>query len=100
ADDIFNAKMKDVLEDVQRVMDKGKQKDFYDVVAQIPDALVDDVLASLLYMNYRERLAFDYKDDDLTKKVNSYERIFVNCGSAEKINKTKLLNFLLEVGNL
>ncbi|MDY5278144.1 DEAD/DEAH box helicase [Sharpea porci] len=100
ADDIFNAKMKDVLTDVQHVMDKGKQKDFYDVVAEIPNAMVDDVLASLLYMNYRERLAFDYKDDDLSTKVNSYERVFVNCGSAEKINKTKLHNFLLDVGNL
>ena len=99
-DDIFNQKIKELLEDVQHILDAGKYQEFMDVVKDVPNRLKDDVLAALLKMNYSSRLAFEYKDDDFNKSSKKYDRIFLNAGSNEKLNKTKVKDFLIEFGKI
>lgn len=99
-DDIFNQKMKELLFDVQEVIDSSKQEEFYDVVKEIPENMKDDVIAALLQMNYASRIGYDYSDDDMkaNNKGGHFDRIFMNCGTMDKVNKANLINFLTKVG--
>ena len=100
-DDIFNQKIKELLFDVQKVMDENKHAEYFDVVKEIPKHMKDDVLAALLKMNFDTRVGYDYSSEDLkAERSDSYDRLFFNRGKADKVNKSKMLEFLIEVGKI
>ncbi|HAN58481.1 MAG TPA: DEAD/DEAH box helicase [Erysipelotrichaceae bacterium] len=100
-DDIFNEKIKELLFDIQDVLDRGAQHDFYNVVRDMPKSMRDDVLAALLKMNYDSRIGYDYQDDyAMVKESVDHDRLFINRGKVDKVNKSRLLAFLCDTAHI
>ncbi len=96
-EEIFDEKIRELLFDVQEEILKGKKDAFFDVVKDIPSHMKNDVIATLLAMCYKQRVGFDYQDMPETK---SYDRVFMTCGSMDKIQAKDVVNFLVKVGKI
>lgn len=94
-EDIFEQKMKELLFDVQEEILKGVQPVFKDVVKEIPKNMRHDVMAALLSMCYNERVGFDYQQDI---DAREYDRIFMTCGSMDKIGNKDIIDFFINQG--
>ncbi|MDE6954123.1 MAG: DEAD/DEAH box helicase [Erysipelotrichales bacterium] len=96
-DDIFEEKMRELLFDVQEEMLKGKHERFKEILKDIPQNMKNDVMATLLSMCYQQRVGFDYQDDISKDK---YDRLFINCGTMDKIRIPELVDFLVRFGKI
>lgn len=94
SDDVFDKKIKELLFDVQEEMLKEVNPTFKDVVKDIPGNMKDDVIATLLAMSYKQRVGFDYGDIDDTQ--DKYDRIFMTCGSMDKVKAEDIVRFMIE----
>lgn len=100
-DDIFNQKIKELLIDAQRILDEGGQHEYDDVIREIPRNMRDDVLGALLKMNMDERIGYDYQaEDEEAETSDRYDRLFINRGKADHINKSRLIDFLVNTGSI
>jgi len=96
-EDIFETKMRELLFDVQEEMLKGNLDAFKDVVKDIPNNMKNDVMATLLSMCYKQRIGYDYKEDI---KGNHFDRIFMTCGSMDKVNVKDIIEFLTKTASI
>lgn len=96
-EEIFEEKMSGLLLEVQEKMVKGNQDVFLDVVKNIPQRMRNDVMATLLSMCYQQKIGFDYQDDI---KSHHFDRIFVNCGTMDKVRVNDIVDFLVRYGKI
>ena len=96
-EEIFEQKIRELLFDIQEDMLKGNKDPFVDIVRDIPANMKTDVMATMLSMLYSQRVGFDYKEEVSDKK---YDRIFMNCGSMDKVGAIDIIEFLSEVGHV
>lgn len=100
-DDIFNQKIRELLIDVQDILDQGGQHEYDDVIREIPKSMRNDVLGALLKMNMDERVGYDYQDNELSNERSSdYDRLFINRGKIDHVNKGRLLDFLVNTAHV
>ncbi len=103
-DDIFEQKIKELMFDIEEEMLKGNKAMFVDVVKEMKPEMKDDVMATLLSMCYKQRVGLDYsKNQTTTKKVNSengYDRVFMTCGTMDRINAKDIVEFLVVNGRI
>lgn len=95
--EIFDQKMKELLFDVQENMLKGNNEAFLDIVKDIPNNMRMEVMASLLSMCYHQRVGFDYQEDIDTRE---FDRIFMTCGSMDKVSVKDIIEFLTRYGKV
>ena len=96
-EEIFNEKIRELLFDVQEEILKGKKEAFLEVVSDIPGHMKNDVMATLLSMCYQQRVGFDYQDMPQPK---SFDRIFMTCGSMDKVGVRDVVDFLVKFGKI
>lgn len=96
-EDIFEKKVRELLFDVQKQMLEGIDEAFQDVVKEIPKSMRNDVLATLLKMCYQQRTGFDYQGE---MEAKSFDRIFMTCGSMDKVNAKDIIAFLMQYGKI
>ena len=97
-EEIFEQKMKELLFDVQEEMLKGNKESFKQVIKDIPDHLKNDTMATLLSMCYQQRVGFDYQD--IKRQSGNYDRIFMTCGTMDRIKVPDVINFLVRYGKI
>lgn len=96
-EDIFDTKIRELLFDVQEEILKGNKEIFLDVVKDIPGHMKNDVLATLLSMCYQQRVGYDYQD---MPTQNDTDRIFMTCGTMDKVRVGDIVDFLVNVGKV
>lgn len=96
-EEIFDQKIRELLFDVQEDMLKGNKEPFIDIVRDIPANMKTDVMATMLSMLYKQRVGFDYKEEVSDKK---FDRIFMNCGSMDKVGAIDIIEFLSNTGKI
>ena len=96
--EIFDQKIKELLFDVQEEMLKSHKDVFMDTIKDIPHDMRNDVMATLLSMCYQQRVGFDYQEE--TSAGSQYDRIFMTCGSMDRINVKDVIEFLTKYGKI
>ena len=96
--EIFDQKIKKLLFDVQEEMLKSHKDVFMDTIKDIPHDMRNDVMATLLSMCYQQRVGFDYQEE--TSAGSQYDRIFMTCGSMDRINVKDVIEFLTKYGKI
>lgn len=95
--DIFEKKIEELMFDIQEEMLKGSKDAFQEIVNNIPQRIRNDVLATLLSMCYKQKIGYDYQGNIESK---SYDRIFVTCGTMDKIKPSDIVEFLVSYGKI
>lgn len=95
--EIFEEKMRELLFDIQAEMLKGKHDAFLDIVKDIPHYMKNDMMATLLAMCYQQRIGYDYQEDLVSSE---YDRIFMNCGTMDKVKVNDVIDFLMHYGKI
>lgn len=96
--EIFDQKIKELLFDVQEEMLKSHKDVFMDTIKDIPHDMRTDVMATLLSMCYQQRVGFDYQEE--TSAGSQYDRVFMTCGSMDRINVKDVIEFLTKYGKI
>ena len=77
---------------------KSHKDVFMDTIKDIPHDMRNDVMATLLSMCYQQRVGFDYQEE--TSAGSQYDRIFMTCGSMDRINVKDVIEFLTKYGKI
>ena len=91
-EEIFERKMNELLFDVQLEMLKGNLDAFKQVVKDIPGHIRNDMLACLLSMSYKQRIGFDYENEDNHYR---YDRLFITVGTMDKVTTKDIIDFIM-----
>jgi ATP-dependent RNA helicase DeaD len=92
-DEIFEAKYKSILKDIQKSLNEDNYKNFVPVATQLDDDYnLVDVAAALMKMIFDKELSFDYTENSIAQE--SDVRLFLSIGRIDKVTPRVLIEFL------
>ncbi|OAA84877.1 DEAD/DEAH box helicase [Clostridium ljungdahlii] len=99
-DDIYEAKYKNIEEQVRNIISEDNYKNFIPIATELDEEYnLVDVAAALMKIIFDKELSFDYKENSLTVDEKDV-RLFLSIGRMDNLTPRKLLKFISETSSV
>ena len=99
-DDIYEAKYKNIEEQVKNIISEDNYKNFIPIATKLDEEYnLVDVAAALMKIIFDKELSFDYKENSLTVDEKDV-RLFLSIGRMDNLTPRKLLKFISETSSV